>query len=187
MSLDQRFEKFLRHLPVFSQLDEASRQQSQDIVRQYPQIAFQRCIICTTVHSRRFKLNQPFLIRTSYDRRYEYSREEVVAAYCVLQEAAETSLLASRFLKSLTAILQKYQVQLSLAKVSQVPSSSGSPSFSENLKSNSAEDPQPLPIGCESQEPTDIDGLWQKFINQDQVHSVASWDTLFSALDATVT
>ncbi|PLB49897.1 hypothetical protein P170DRAFT_445337 [Aspergillus steynii IBT 23096] len=74
ITLDQQFQHFLHDLPFFLRLDEASRKQSRDIDRKYPQFVFQRYIICSTAHSRRFKLNQPFFTRTSLDRRYEYSR-----------------------------------------------------------------------------------------------------------------
>ncbi|KAE8360074.1 hypothetical protein BDV27DRAFT_135130 [Aspergillus caelatus] len=74
MSLDRRFDDFLRDLPIFFRHDEASRQQSRDVDRQYPQIIFQRYIIGSSFYSCRAKLNQPFLTRISMDERYSYSR-----------------------------------------------------------------------------------------------------------------
>ncbi|EEP76425.1 predicted protein [Uncinocarpus reesii 1704] len=75
ITLDGQFEQYLRDLPSFFCLDEASLHKSREIDQKYPQLAVQRYIICSTFHSRRFKLNQPFLIRASSDGRYKYSRE----------------------------------------------------------------------------------------------------------------
>jgi hypothetical protein len=75
IALNRKFDQFLDELPFFFRLDEASRRQSYEIDKRYPEISVQRYIICSTVHSRRFKLNQQFLIRTSLDSRYQYSRD----------------------------------------------------------------------------------------------------------------
>lgn len=73
ISLDKKFEGFVRDLPLSFRIDEA-RHSHTHVDFQYPQMGFQRYILASTVHSRRCKLNQPFLTRVLSDRRYEYSR-----------------------------------------------------------------------------------------------------------------
>ncbi|KAE8154889.1 hypothetical protein BDV25DRAFT_147157 [Aspergillus avenaceus] len=74
IALDQKFAEFQRNLPVYLRHDEASRQQSHDVDRQYPQMMMHRYVIASSFYPRRFKLNQPFLTRVSLDPRYAYSR-----------------------------------------------------------------------------------------------------------------
>ena len=83
ISLDQRFEAFISSLPVFFRLDKASRRQSREVERRYPQIIVQRYILWSTLQGRRSKLNQPFLTRVSMNPRYQYSRKvPAVGALC---------------------------------------------------------------------------------------------------------
>lgn len=65
----------LNGLPFFLRLGDTNHELNNEINRQHPQLAFQRYILASTVHSRRFKLNQPFLVRLPSDRRFAYSRE----------------------------------------------------------------------------------------------------------------
>ncbi|KAE8409643.1 hypothetical protein BDV37DRAFT_267813 [Aspergillus pseudonomiae] len=247
ISLDQRFEAFIRSLPVFFRLDEASRRQSRDVERQYPQIIVQRYILWSTLQGRRSKLNQPFLTRVSMNPRYQYSRkvclqsarcvielkalmdhdmaslarlatflhnyflatavlvmdlclnkeggsgedrrQEIVDACRVLQEAEATSPMASRFLKSLMDILQKYQIQVlpatTVPDVRPLSANTGVSGVPDpNLPDRDLVSPsQILPSAYDPLENASIDDVWQNFINLDQNCSPGSWDHLFSALD----
>ncbi|KAE8134360.1 hypothetical protein BDV38DRAFT_273692 [Aspergillus pseudotamarii] len=254
ISLDQRFEAFIRSLPVFFRLDEASRRQSRDVERRYPQIIVQRYILWSTLQGRRSKLNQPFLTRVSMNPRYQYSRkvclqsarcvielkalmdqdmaslasahvrlatflhnyflatavlvmdlclnkeegssedrrQEIVDACRVLQEAEATSPMASRFLKSLMDILQKYQIQVlpattvpDVRPLSVNTGAGGVPG--PNLPDRDLVNPsQILPSAYDLLENANIDDVWQNFINLDQNCSPGSWDHLFSALDSRI-
>ncbi|RMJ23401.1 hypothetical protein PHISP_05735 [Aspergillus sp. HF37] len=62
------------------------RGQGCDIDRQFPHMVFQRYILATSVHSRRFKLHQPFLCRNSC--RGRYGRYELSRNVCL--ESART-------------------------------------------------------------------------------------------------
>ncbi|KAB8204827.1 hypothetical protein BDV34DRAFT_196715 [Aspergillus parasiticus] len=254
ISLDQRFEAFIRSLPVFFRLDEASRHQSRDVEHQYPQIIVQRYILWSTLQGRRSKLNQPFLTRVSMNPRYEYSRkvclqsarcvielkalmdhdmaslasahvrlatflhtyflatavlvmdlclnkeggssedrrQEIVDACRVLQEAEATSPMASRFLKSLMDILQKYQIQVlpatTVPDVRPLSANNGASGVSDpDLSNRDLVNPsQILPSTYDPLENANIDDLWQNFINLDQNCSPGSWDHLFSALDSRI-
>lgn len=239
ISLDKKFEGFLRSLPFFFRLDDASHGKAHEIDMQYPQMAFQRCILASTIHSRRCKLNQPFLTRVSSDSRYQYSRQvclqsaqavirinrqlqndvvcpdsahnrlttllhtfflatavlvmdlcinkslttadqrkEAAEACQMLRAAEDTSPVASYFLTSLTAILDKYRVQLSLGSPAPPTNGASAPATGAyNSETNGNFTTSQETMG------TDIDMLWRDFIDLDN-HNATSWDNLFSNLDA---
>lgn len=80
VSLDAEFGAFLQELPVFFQVDEASRRQSRDLIRQHPHLTMQRYVINLNMHIRRCKLHQPFLIRGALDPAYQYSRDACLSS-----------------------------------------------------------------------------------------------------------
>jgi hypothetical protein len=75
ISLDSKFENFLMEVPVFLRLDEDSRQKSQAIDHEFPQIEIQRYLLSLAVHNRRCRLHRPFSVQCSHEPRYLYSRE----------------------------------------------------------------------------------------------------------------
>ncbi|KAF7595223.1 hypothetical protein BBP40_006968 [Aspergillus hancockii] len=247
ISLDRKFDDFLHDMPLFLRHDETSREQSREIDRRYPQTIFQRYIIASTFHSRRFKLNQPFLARMSLDRRYEYSRnvclqsarsiinmnkflqqdtgflssvhvrlatllsifylaiavlvidicinkdddnegqrQEVMDACCVLKQAEATSPVAGRFLRSLTDMLQKYQIQVAPDLITR-PDAPGniSGSYTSDLCTSEMQESVLSPDNLD-QGTGNVDGMLQDFIDLGSSGVVTDWDDLFSALDARI-
>ncbi|KAE8393437.1 hypothetical protein BDV23DRAFT_36435 [Aspergillus alliaceus] len=246
VSLNRKFDEFLRDLPVFFRHDAASREQSRNVDRRYPQTIFQRYIIASTFHSSRIKLNQPFLTRISLDPGYEYSRkvclesarsiinmhnsvqqdagllasvhvrlatflcifflatavliidlcinkdednegrrQEVMEACYVLKQAEESSSIAGRFLKSLIDILHKYEIRVS-PEITPRPAPTGSNSNADPTDictaAPSTTDGNVLWPNSLEQGISDIDGMWQSFIELGNSGDVTSWDDIFSAL-----
>ncbi|KAB8239309.1 Zn(II)2Cys6 transcription factor [Aspergillus alliaceus] len=246
VSLNRKFDEFLRDLPVFFRHDAASREQSRNVDRRYPQTIFQRYIIASTFHSSRIKLNQPFLTRISLDPGYEYSRkvclesarsiinmhnsvqqdagllasvhvrlatflcifflatavlvidlcinkdednegrrQEVMEACYVLKQAEESSSIAGRFLKSLIDILHKYQIRVS-PEITPRPTPTGSNSNADPTDictaAPSTTDGNVLWPNSLEEGISDIDGMWQSFIELGNSGDVTSWDDIFSAL-----
>ncbi|OGM41095.1 hypothetical protein ABOM_010425 [Aspergillus bombycis] len=105
MSLDRKFDDFVRDLPIFFRHDQASRQQSRDVDRRYPQTVFQRYIIASSLYSCRAKLNQPFLTRTSIDGRYAYSRN-------VCLQCARSVINMNKSIRQDTGLLSSVHVRL---------------------------------------------------------------------------
>lgn len=107
--LDQKFEKFLRDIPSFFSLKIMGREQGCDIDRQFPYMAFQRYILATSFHSRRFKLHQPFLCRVSStnlsNRRHGHSRN-------VCLESARTVISINRQLQNDTTFPDSTHIRL---------------------------------------------------------------------------
>ena len=122
----------------------------------------------------------------------EDRRQEIVDACRVLQEAEATSPMASRFLKSLMDILQKYQIQVlpatTVPDVRPLSANTGASGVPDpNLSDRDLVNPnQILPSTYDPLENANIDDLWQNFINLDQNCSPGSWDHLFSALDSRI-
>ena len=75
INLDEQFEAFFQELPPFFRIDNKSLRESVPIVRRYPHLQIQRYAVLMIAHTRRCKLHQPFLIRRSMERHYDYSRE----------------------------------------------------------------------------------------------------------------
>ncbi|KAB8269075.1 hypothetical protein BDV30DRAFT_230164 [Aspergillus minisclerotigenes] len=122
----------------------------------------------------------------------EDRRQEIVDACRVLQEAEATSPMASRFLKSLMDILQKYQIQVlpatTVPDVRPLSANTGASGVPDpNLSDRDLVNPsQILQSTYDPLENANIDDLWQNFINLDQNCSPGSWDHLFSALDSRI-
>ncbi|ETI29543.1 hypothetical protein G647_01996 [Cladophialophora carrionii CBS 160.54] len=74
INLDRKFEAFFRDLPPFLKIDERHIRQSEHIMRQRPHMQIQRYALGMIAQTRRCKLHQPFLIRRSVERHYDYSR-----------------------------------------------------------------------------------------------------------------
>ncbi|KIV81945.1 hypothetical protein PV11_04092 [Exophiala sideris] len=84
--LDSKFQAFFDELPMFFRTDENSRRQTEHIVRQYPHISTQRCMLNMVARTRRCKVHQPFLIRRSVESHYAYSRDiSLESARCVIR------------------------------------------------------------------------------------------------------
>ncbi|KIW89032.1 uncharacterized protein Z519_10517 [Cladophialophora bantiana CBS 173.52] len=75
VTLDRKFEAFFQELPSFFKVDEYHLRESEPVMRRYPQMQVQRYALGMIGHTRRCKLHQPFLIRRSVERHYDYSRE----------------------------------------------------------------------------------------------------------------
>lgn len=114
--LDQKFEKFLRDIPSFFSLKIMGREQGCDIDRQFPYIAFQRYILATSFHSRRFKLHQPFLCRVSStnscNRRHGQSRNVYENSRNVCLESARTVIGINRQLQNDTTFPDSTHIRL---------------------------------------------------------------------------
>lgn len=75
VALDKRFEGLLEELPSFMKIDEHNRRKSEEIMLKYPQMRVQRFSLAMITLTRRCKLHQPFLIRGSVHKEYNYSRD----------------------------------------------------------------------------------------------------------------
>lgn len=86
IALDKKLLGFISGLPFFFKLDAESRERSKPLEAIYPHIPIMRYSIMNAAHSRRCKLHQRFLIRQSYDLRFEYSREACIeSARAIIQ------------------------------------------------------------------------------------------------------
>ncbi|OCT47378.1 putative Zn(II)2Cys6 transcription factor [Cladophialophora carrionii] len=74
INLDRKFAAFFRELPAFLKIDERHIRESEHIMRQRPHLHIQRYALGMIAQTRRCKLHQPFLIRRSVERHYDYSR-----------------------------------------------------------------------------------------------------------------
>ncbi|KAJ9604101.1 hypothetical protein H2200_011624 [Cladophialophora chaetospira] len=75
IALDRKFEDFLDNLPSFLKIEERCIRESESIVHSRPHIKIQRYVLGMIAQTRRCKLHQPFLIRRSVQRHYDYSRQ----------------------------------------------------------------------------------------------------------------
>ncbi|KAI0381142.1 hypothetical protein F5Y04DRAFT_255851 [Hypomontagnella monticulosa] len=75
VTLDKKLLDFISSLPFFFKLDDESREKSKPLEAIYPHIPIMRYSIMNAVHSRRCKLHQRFLVRQTYDLRFDYSRQ----------------------------------------------------------------------------------------------------------------
>lgn len=86
IALDGKMVDYILSLPFFFQLDPENRERTMAIENIYPIVPVLRYCIVTTVHSRRCKLHQRFLLRQTLDTRYEYSRHACLeSARAVIQ------------------------------------------------------------------------------------------------------
>ncbi|KAF9884404.1 hypothetical protein FE257_001804 [Aspergillus nanangensis] len=98
LALDAKFRDFLDTMPLFFKLDPASIQQSRDICRERPYIAWQRTFTQFGIHVRICRLHQPFHLAGITDPKYAYSRK-----VCV--ESAETVLNLRRTMDEIGALV----------------------------------------------------------------------------------
>ncbi|KAF2095028.1 hypothetical protein NA57DRAFT_59782 [Rhizodiscina lignyota] len=73
LALDRKLVTFLEQLPDFLRVKENAQPFTPPDSR-YPHLPMMRYYVNVTLHSRRCRLHQPFLIRQGVDPRYEYSR-----------------------------------------------------------------------------------------------------------------
>ncbi|KAI0438328.1 fungal-specific transcription factor domain-containing protein [Xylaria telfairii] len=86
MSFDQKLKDFFMELPYFFRLDEISRQRSKHLETVYTKIPIMRYCILAAAHTRRCRLHQKFMIRTTSNSRYDYSRRACLeSARAVIQ------------------------------------------------------------------------------------------------------
>ncbi|KAI1734044.1 fungal-specific transcription factor domain-containing protein [Xylaria scruposa] len=86
MSFDQKLKDFLLELPYFFRLDEESRQRSKHLEAVYTKIPMMRYCILAAAHTRRCRLHQKFLIRTSSNPQFDYSQRACLeSARAVIQ------------------------------------------------------------------------------------------------------
>ncbi|CAM1503205.1 Fc.00g079810.m01.CDS01 [Cosmosporella sp. VM-42] len=86
LSLDARFQVFLKDLPVFFKLDPASIQQSQGICRERPFIPWQRIVLHFGINTRICRLHRPFHCASPTNPKFAFSRTSSIrAAQTVLQ------------------------------------------------------------------------------------------------------
>ncbi|TRX92174.1 hypothetical protein FHL15_007041 [Xylaria flabelliformis] len=86
ISFDQKLKVFFMELPYFFRLDEESRQKSKHLEAVYTKIPMMRYCILAAAHTRRCRLHQKFLIRTSSNPQFEYSRQACLeSARAVIQ------------------------------------------------------------------------------------------------------
>jgi hypothetical protein len=89
IALDRRFEDFFQELPSFFKVDPDSLRETATLMHQKPYLQIQRFALLMIAHTRRCKLHQPFLIRRSMDRHYDFSREiSLKSAQAVLRMRA---------------------------------------------------------------------------------------------------
>lgn len=100
IALDQKLKNFLATMSPFLLEDYPNREILETI---YPQLPSWRYCIAKAAHSRRWKLNQPFLLRQSLNPCYSYSRnaclesaQAVIRGYASLVGHDETSSLLTR-------------------------------------------------------------------------------------------
>ncbi|KAJ4351630.1 uncharacterized protein N0V89_006973 [Didymosphaeria variabile] len=100
IALDQKLAQFLATMPRLLQYDSPNNKLLESI---YPQLPSWRYCIAKTALSRRWKLNQPFLLRQNLDPRYGYSRracvesaQAVIRGYASLKKTNEMSTLLTR-------------------------------------------------------------------------------------------
>lgn len=77
---DAKFRKLLDDFPVFFKLDPTSIQQSLDICRDRPYIAFHRILLHLGVYTRICRLHRPFLLAGYHDPKFAFSRTCCVLA-----------------------------------------------------------------------------------------------------------
>jgi hypothetical protein len=75
LPLDEKFQTYLKELPVFFQLNPTSIQQSQKICQERPNIAWQRILTNSAVHTRLCRLHRPYHLEGSTNPKYAYSRK----------------------------------------------------------------------------------------------------------------
>lgn len=74
LRLDAKFQNFIDQTPTYLRIDQDSQEANREIDVKMPELRIQRYIMTINVHCRRIKLNQPYLIRSSLDKRYAHSR-----------------------------------------------------------------------------------------------------------------
>lgn len=74
LELDAKFQTFLNELPVYFKLDPASMEQSRDICKERPTIAWQRISLHFSVHTRLCRLRRPYHLEDT-NSKYAYSHK----------------------------------------------------------------------------------------------------------------
>ena len=74
LDLDMKFQNHLKELPVFFRLDAESIQQSQQICKDQPSIAWQRIGIHFSLYTRLGRLHRPYHLEGMTNQKYAYSR-----------------------------------------------------------------------------------------------------------------
>lgn len=106
LELDAKFQTFLNDLPVYFKLDPASIEQSRDICKKRPTIAWQRISLHFGVHTRLCLLHRPYHLEGITNSKYAYSHKVCIqSAQTVLELrrsmdelGPEVGLKAGRFL-----------------------------------------------------------------------------------------
>lgn len=106
LELDAKFQTFLNDLPVYFKLDPASIEQSRDICKKRPTIAWQRTSLHFSVHMRLCRLHRPYHLEGITNSKYAYSHKVCIqSAQTVLELrrlmdeiGPEVGLKAGRFL-----------------------------------------------------------------------------------------
>ncbi|KAI9742548.1 MAG: hypothetical protein M1818_003688 [Claussenomyces sp. TS43310] len=73
LALDNKLQAYLKQLPVFFRLDPTSIQQSQEICKERPNIAWQRIGIHFSLHTRLCRLHRPYHLEGSTNPKYAHS------------------------------------------------------------------------------------------------------------------
>lgn len=106
LALDAKFQDHLDKLPVYFKTDPASIEQSREICRQRPTIAWQRISIHFAIHTRLCRLHRPYHLEGITNTKYAYSHKVCIqSAQTVLELrrsmdeiGLEVGLKAGRFL-----------------------------------------------------------------------------------------
>lgn len=106
LALDAKFQDFLNDLPVYFKLDPASIEQSREICKKRPTIAWQRISLHFSVHTRLCRLHRPYHLEGITNSKYAYSHKVCIqSAQTVLElrrsmdeVGSEVGLKAGRFL-----------------------------------------------------------------------------------------
>ncbi|CEL04089.1 hypothetical protein ASPCAL05221 [Aspergillus calidoustus] len=78
LSLDARWQEYLRGLPTFYQMDPESIRQSEKICAQRPDIAFQRTTANVATHTQLCRLHRPYHLKAFKNQKYLPSRQACV-------------------------------------------------------------------------------------------------------------
>lgn len=80
VSLDAKFQNFLKSLPYFFQLDPTNVQRSQHIYKERPYIYWQRTLLHFGTHTRICRLHRPFHLEFPNNPQYAFSRMKCIRA-----------------------------------------------------------------------------------------------------------
>lgn len=86
LALDAKFQDFLNELPVYFKTDPVSIEQSREICKERPTIAWQRITLHFGVHTRLCRLHRPYHLEGITNTRYAYSHKVCIqSAQTVLE------------------------------------------------------------------------------------------------------